>query len=450
MKVMQSQTTKDFFMRPYELKPTGGKMSGADVIEVAEIPNERAFEGFGVALTGSSCYNLNLMSAEERESFIKSIYSESGLGLSACRLSVGASDYSAELYTYDDEDSDLNLEHFSVRRDDEYIVPMIREVLKIRPDMYVLASPWTPPAWMKTGGSICGGYMRHEFIDCYADYIVRFTEEYEKRGIKISSLTAQNETETDQSGRMPACIWHPDIEASFIVTLKKRLKEKGFDTKVFMHDHNFGSWSKVLWQLNEYPELVKACDGVAFHYYGGAPEDIDNVRRSYPSLEYHLTEGGPRLYDNYATDWCKWGTVISKALKHGCTTFSGWNLLLDETGGPNIGPFFCGGLATRNSLSGELSYSGQYRAFGHFSKYIKRGAEIFAAETSRKGECLSVFPDMPKSVEVCAASNPDGSFVLVVTNPNSEKRQLQYYKFGKWWYIEALPNSVSTVTFENA
>ena len=449
MKVTQFETTKDFFLRPYELKPTGGKMGGADVIEVAENPNEREFEGFGVAVTGSSCYNLNLMSAEERNAFLKDIYSEEGLGLSVCRLSVGSSDYSAELYTYDDEDSDPDLEHFSVGRDDEYIVPMIKEVLKVRPDMYVFASPWSPPGWMKTGGSICGGYMREQFIDCYADYIIRFVEEYDKRGIKISALTAQNETETDQSGKMPACIWHPDIEAKFIVALKKKLREKGIDTKVWMNDHNFSSWRKVLWQLGEYPELRENCDGVAFHYYDGAPEDIDNVRLKYPSLEYHFTEGGPRLYDNYATDWCKWGTVISKALKQGCTTFTGWNLMLDEVGGPNIGPFFCGGLATRNSLSGELSYSGQYRAFGHFSRYVKRGAKIYAAETSRKGNGLFSFPNMPKPVEILAASNPDGTFALIVTNPNAEKRQLQYYKLGKWWYIEALPNSVSTILFEN-
>lgn len=152
MKVTQFETTKDFFLRPYELKPTGGKMSGVDVIEVAEIPNERAFEGFGVAVTGSSCYNLNLMSADERENFLNDIYSESGLGLSVCRMSVGSSDYSAELYTYDDGDSDPDLKNFSVGRDDDYIVPMIKEVLKIRPDMYVFASPWSPPGWMKTGG----------------------------------------------------------------------------------------------------------------------------------------------------------------------------------------------------------------------------------------------------------------------------------------------------------
>ena len=448
MKVTQFETTPSFFLRPYELKPTGGRMGGADVIEVRDTPNRQKFTGFGVAVTGSSCYNLNLMPEDERKAFLDDIYSDNGLGLSICRLSVGSSDYSAELYSYDDENADTRLEHFTVGRDDEYIVPMIKEVLNTRPDAYVFASPWSPPGWMKTGGSMCGGYMREQFIDCYAEYIIRFIEEYKKRGIRIDALTAQNETETDQAGRMPACIWHPDIEAKFIIALKKRLEAEGIDVKVWMNDHNFSYWRKVLWQLDTYPEIRKYCDGAAFHYYDGSPEDIDNVCLKYPELEYHFTEGGPRLYDNYATDWCKWGIVISKALKHGCATFTGWNLMLDEIGGPNIGPFFCGGLVTRNSINGELSYSGQYRAFGHFSKFIKRGAEIFPAATSKKGSTLFAFPDEEKPAEICAALNPDGKFILTVTNPSHEKRQLQYYRFGKWWYIEALPDSVSTVVFE--
>ena len=128
-------------MRSYPLQPTGGRMCGVDVINTAETPNDGNFGGFGVAVTGSSCYNLNLMLPEDRNAFLKSIYSEDGLGLSVCRLSIGSSDYSAELYTYDDVESDTALEHFSVERDDGYIVPVINEILSIRPDMYVFASP---------------------------------------------------------------------------------------------------------------------------------------------------------------------------------------------------------------------------------------------------------------------------------------------------------------------
>ena len=114
MKVTQFETTPSFFLRPYELKPTGGRMGGEDVIEVRDTPNRQKFTGFGVAVTGSSCYNLNLMPEDERKAFLDDIYSDSGLGLSVCRLSVASSDYSAELYSYDDENADTSLEHFSV------------------------------------------------------------------------------------------------------------------------------------------------------------------------------------------------------------------------------------------------------------------------------------------------------------------------------------------------
>lgn len=448
MKVTQYQTAKNFNLRPYVLKPIGGKMGGAETVMVSENPVNTDFRGFGVALTGSSCYNLSLMDEQKRAEFLKDIYSDDGLGLSVARLSVASSDYSAELYSYDDTPGDVSLTHFSVERDDEYIVPMIREVLHVRPDLFVFASPWSPPGWMKTGGSMCGGCMREQFIDCYADYLMRFIEEYQKRGIPVAALTAQNEPETTQEGKMPACFWHPDIEAQFILALKQKLKKAGRNTKVYMHDHNFSSWPKVLWQLEEYKELVKECDGVAFHYYSGAAEDIDFVREKYPSLEYHFTEGGPRLYDHYATDWCKWGVMISKALKHGCRTFTGWNLLLDEVGGPNIGPFFCGGLATLNSQTGELSYSGQYRAFSHFSKFIKPGAQIFDAHRQQEHAGMFSFPNMAQSVELLAAQNPDGAYVLTVSNSGAVKLQLQVERNGNWYYIESLPDSVSTIVFE--
>ena len=108
--------------------------------------------GMGVAITGSSCYNLSLMDKQERRAFIEQIYSKNGLGFSIARISVGSSDYSAELYTYDDVDNDLTLEHFSIERDEKYIIPMIKEILEVNPSLKIFASPWSPPAWMKTGG----------------------------------------------------------------------------------------------------------------------------------------------------------------------------------------------------------------------------------------------------------------------------------------------------------
>ena len=139
---------------------------------------------------------------------------------------------------------------------------------------------------------------------------------------------------------------------------------------------------------------------------------------------------------------------IAKALNHGCRSFTGWNLMLDETGGPNIGPFFCGGLVTLNSQTGELSYSGQYKALAHFSRFLQRGARVHASHIRADGMLMSTFPDVGMPMTSFAAENPDGSRVLVAVNPNDTKRQAYCRVDGQIWYIELLPDSVSTIVFK--
>lgn len=457
MKVTQYTTTASsqyltddaIYMRKTEVFSTNVRTNGSLLIKVSNTPNKERFCGFGVALTGSACHVLSLMEEEKRDTFLKDIYTKEGLDLSVGRLTIGSCDYSPEIYSYDDVENDTELKHFSVERDKKYIIPMIKEVLKKKKDLALFASPWSPPGWMKTGGSMCGGYMREKYIECYARYFVKFLEAYEKEGIDIFAVTAQNEPETDQGGRYPACKWHPEDEAKFILKLRKKLEEAGKDTQIWMHDHNFEAWYKIVWILKEYPELMQACGSVAFHYYDTCIETTDIIKKEFPNINFHFTEGGPRLFDNYATDWCKWGIMMAKALNRGFITFTGWNLLLDETGGPNIGPFFCGGLATYNMQTKELSYSGQYRALRHFGGFIKKNAKIYPAKAEVQGLAIGAFPSNYIDIEICAAENEDGSFVLQIVNANEYKAQLNFEHDKKLYYIESLPNSISTVIFEN-
>lgn len=454
MKVVQYTTASSnvvplAYMRKTEVFSTDVDNCGALEIEVEKMPHKDKFKGFGVALTGSSCYMLNSMPSDTREKFLKDIYTNDGLDLSVGRISVGSCDYSAELYSYDDVENDVELKHFSIDRDKKYIIPMIKQVLNIKNDLELFASPWSPPGWMKVGGSMCGGYMREKYIECYARYILKFLNEYEKEGINIFAVTTQNEPETDQFGRYPTCKWHPETEAKYILELRKKLDENKKDTQIWMHDHNFDAWYKILWCLKEYPELMQACGNVAFHYYDSCIEMTDKIKEEYPDIKFHFTEGGPRLFENYSTDWCKWGIMMAKALNRGFLTFAGWNLLLDENGGPNIGPFFCGGLATYNTQLKEITYSGQYRAMRHFSGFIKKNATIYSARVKGNGMSMTVYPKPFVETHVCAAKNEDGSFVLQIVNPNDEKTQLKYFYNNTWWYIESLPNSISTVVFEN-
>lgn len=444
MKGIQIFTDKNHTLAEREIFPAT-KVSRAYTLNIGTDANVN-FKGLGVAITGSSCYNLSLMEETERHQLLKSIYSPEGLGLSVGRLSIGASDYSAELYSYDDEPFDVELKHFSVERDKKYIIPIIKEILKINPNLFLFASPWSPPGWMKTGKNMCGGYMREKYVDIYADYIIKYLKAYAEKGIKISAITPQNEPETEQKGLMPACIWHPEIEAKFIKTLRKRLDAEKLDVKIWMHDHTFTYTNRVLWILDNYKETALASDGIAFHYYDGTIEETLALRKAYPEKELHFTEGGPRLYDNYGTDWCKWGTMVSKALVCGYKSFTGWNLMLDESGGPNIGPFWCGGLVTRNTSTGELSYSGQYKAFNHFGKYINKSSKIYPVSVGEEYNLdIAAYPNVNRKIEGVYIDNGDGKIVLVLVNPNNEKRQLQIYINDTWWYIELLPESISTV-----
>lgn len=449
MKVTQYSTGDLQDFNEYTLKPSLF-MHGAVRVNAEKESFDNDFLGFGVAITGSSCYWLSKMESEERKEFLRDIYTNEGIGLSLGRLTIGPSDYSAELYSYDDVPNDIELKHFSIDRDKEYIIPMIKEILSVNPDITLFASPWSPPGWMKTGGCMCGGYMREEYIECYAEYIIRFLKAYESEGIKIKALTPQNEPNTDQSGVMPACIWHPDTEAKFVGILREKLTENGMDTQIWIYDHNFlEAEARVMWQLDNYENLSKECNGIAFHYYSGSFEQTKILKQKYPNLALHFTEGGPRLYDNYDTDWCKWSIIMAKALGIGYSSFTGWNLMLDETGGPNIGPFFCGGLVTRNSKTGELSYSGQYKAFRHIAPFVKKGVKVHSVKFENCATpFMSGYPKCGKTPEGCAFKNADGTEVLLLANPHSDKCQVQYFKDNEWWYIELLPNSVSTVVFE--
>lgn len=443
-------TAKDHFLSRGKIFPSL-RVPAAETLS-AQPTYTDGFLGFGVAITPSSCYELSLMNSTERKQLLTHLYGKEGLGLSVGRLCIASSDYSPEIYSYDDTPNDTTLARFSIERDEAYIIPMIKEILAIRPDLYLFASPWSPPYWMKTGGSMCGGYMRSEFVECYADYIIKFIEAYAKHGIRISAITPQNESNTQQNGRMPACVWHPEIEAAFIRVLRQKMTDASLDVKIWMYDHNFNDTDRVLWSLEHCEGLSADCDGVAFHYYGGVIEQTAPIQQRYPKLELHFTEGGPRLGDGYDTDWCKWGLMLVKTLKAGYRSFTGWNLMLDELGGPNVGPFLgtCGGLVTRDSRNGELSYSGQYRALAQIAPYITPTSKIYPLTAQNSAyPPISKYPSHPWEIEGVLIENEDGKKVAVLVNPNAAGVQAQIELGGKLWYVELHADSLTTLIVES-
>jgi glucosylceramidase len=286
---------------------------------------------------------------------------------------------------------------------------------------------------MKAGGSLLGGSMRKQFFPSYAQYFVRFLEAYRTEGVAIQAITTQNEVDTDQDGRMPAALWGQEYEAGFITQcLGPALRAAHLDTKIWLLDHNYNLWGRAMDMLSD-PAVFEFVDGVAWHGYAGQPEAMSRVHDRFPSKNAYWTEGGPDVTaPDYTTDWARWSGSYAQILKNWARCIVAWNLVLDEKGGPNIGPFSCGGVVTLDSKTRKLTRSGQYWAFAHYAKAVRRGARVI--ETKAAQPCL----------EHVAFTNPDGGFVLVLTN-TGDPLEVECGFAGKSLPVKLPHNSVLTL-----
>jgi glucosylceramidase len=366
--------------------------------------------GFGAAFTDAACYTFNRLSAAAREELFHDLFHPGEMGLNVCRTCIGASDYSTEVFSYDEGTPDPEMKRFSIAHDHAYVLPMMREARKVNPELFLFSSPWSPPGWMKAGGSMLGGSMWQHYFAAYAQYFLKFLQGYAAEGVPIQAVTVQNEVDTDQDGRMPACSWPQEYEIGFVTRhLGPLLQQNGLSTKIWVLDHNYNLWGRAICELDE-PELRKYCNAIAFHGYVGTPEMMSKVHEAHPEAQMYWTEGGPDYTaPDYATDWANWGKTFTHAIRNWCQAITGWNLALDEKGKPNIGPFSCGGMVTIHSQTKEITRSGQYWAFAHFSRNVKRGARRFESACQLPG------------VEQVGFENPDGQKVLVITNSGEAK-----------------------------
>ena len=383
--------------------------------------------GFGGAFTDASCYLLRQMPPEAQHAFLSDLYGPNGLRLSVGRTCIGASDYSTKFYTYDDtSEPDPDLKQFSIEHDRAWIVPTLRAARELNPDLYLFSCVWSPPGWMKTGGSVLGGSMREHWFSSLAQYFVKFLQAYAAEGVTVQAITVNNEVDTDQDGHFPATLWGQQYEIGFVVNhLGPALEQASLNTKIWILDHNYDLWGRVVDELSN-SRLYKYVDGVAWHSYAGTPDAMSRVHAVFPEKHMYFTEGGPpaHLFDPaeqqrftrppYGTDWARWSSAFTNMLRNWARIICVWNLLLDENGRPDLTnpprPMRQAGLVSVNSKTQQLSYSGNYHAFPHYSKLIQTGARIFASSGNLPG------------IDHVAARNPDGSNVLVVTNSGVEQR----------------------------
>jgi glucosylceramidase len=393
--------------------------------------------GFGTAITDSSCYVLSQMKQDERQALMHDLFAPGEMAFNVCRTCIGASDYARNVYSFDESDQpDPEMKKFSIAHDKEYILPVLRDARKLNPDMFLFSSPWSPPGWMKPNKSMIGGAMRKTSFAPYAQYFRKFLEGYKAEGVLIDAVTVQNETDAEQEGNMPACLWAQEQEMDFAAKfLAPELRKAGLGTKIWIVDHNYSLWGRALDELSD-PTVYEAVDGIAWHGYVGDPSAMTRVHEAFPSKNAYWTEGGPDISQpDYKTDWTKWAGTFNGILNNWARSITAWNVALDEKGKPNIGPFSCGGTVTVENGSHKVTPSGQYHAFAHYTRHVKRGAKVLSTGDAKADE---------KALSHVAFRNPDGGNVLVVANPGPEKT-IQVNAGGQCLEFKAPSDSVHTL-----
>ena len=370
--------------------------------------------GFGAAFTESSAVNYSLLSSDLQQKFIELYFGKSGLGLNLCRTHINSADYGVDEYTYV-KDGDVELKTFSIDRERKDILPMIKSALKANPDIWLFASPWSPPAWMKDNKRVIqGGRLLPEYYQTWANYFSRYLEEYKKEGINFFGVTIQNEAKAVQTWE--SCIWTGKEEGEFAANyLRPALDKNGFDEiKIMIWDHNKERVMERARESFSVPGAEKAIWGIAHHWYSG--DHFDNLRMAhelYPDKPLIATENSSGGSIIGAENW--WNPVERYAkesivdLNNFTSALVSWNMILDETGGPVHNRK--GGSVTStivDTKKKDFTLTSTYYAYGHFSKFIKRGAVRIGS---------SSYND---AVKVAAFNNPDGEIIIVILNTTSE------------------------------
>ena len=367
--------------------------------------------GIGGSFTETSAYNFSLLSSDLQQKLAELCFGKTGIGLNLGRTSINSADFSVEEYTYVEE-GDVELRTFNIDRERKYVMPMLKAARRANPDLLFMASPWSPPPWMKdTKTFIKGGRLLTEYYPVYAKYFARYLEEYKKEGIDFFAVSVQNEPKAIQTWE--SCVWTGKEEGEFAVNhLRPALDKFGFGkTGIIIWDHNK---ERVLDRAREsfsVPGADKAIWGVGFHWYSG--EYFDNLRMTHelfpdkPLLATEFCVGGPirpeeqnwRDVEHYAGDMIgNFNNFMGGSIE--------WNLIVDsKTGGPyHNRRGGCKAPVYVDSETKEFILGSIYYTVGHFSKFIKRDAVRIGS---------SVFDDV---VKVAAFSNPNGEIVVVVLN----------------------------------
>jgi glucosylceramidase len=463
--VQQTAETKRFAEEPaLKWQPAAGSSSEAILLDPSRTYQEML--GFGGALTDAAAYMINQLEPDARAQFLRELYHPAELGLEVTRICVGSSDYATRMYSYDEGDADPEMKRFSIDQDKAYILPQLRTARQHNPSLFLLASPWSPPGWMKANGTMLGGSLKPRNFPAYARYLVKFLESYQAEGVQVDAITPQNETDTDQDGRMPACVWAQEHEIVFVSQhLGPALEQSKIPTKIWILDHNFNLWGRVMNEL-ENPLLNRYVDGVAWHPYVGSVTAVSRVHDLFPDKNMYSTEGGfeatyslvgpmtfgagapggagpepggaarttRRRDPQSAEAIARAGVGAANSVRNWMKCIIVWNLVLDENGKPNIGPFNGRGFITIESKTKEITRGGAYWAMKHYTHAARRGAKRFDSQGAAEG------------VAHVAFVNPDGTKTVVLSNTGAT-RTMQLRLGGLMTEVAMPANSVTNLSW---
>jgi len=402
------------FSNEGKLEITGTATAGLPLVTIDTSQRFQTIEGFGAALTGSSAYLLNRnLDAASRSAILKNLFDPvSGIGISSLRLTIGASDFSPSYYTYDDlatGETDFTLQNFTLEKDLTDVIPVLKEITGYAPEIRLIGSPWSAPAWMKTSGSLVGGKLRTNCYDTYAGYFIRYIQEMKNQGINISAITPQNEP-LYSTATYPCMEMQDTDQVVFIRDhLGPKFQSAGIITKIIIYDHN--------WDHPEYPISVLSdasarsyISGSAFHGYSGDVSSMSTVHYADPDKDLYFTEISGGTWATNFSDNLMWNmkNIFIGTMQNWSKCALLWNLVLDQNGAPHEnGQSTCRGVLTLNTSGGQITFNEEYYSIAHFSKFVRPGAVRIA---------LQLTQGQAAGIEAVAFQNSDGSKVMVVCN----------------------------------
>jgi len=420
-------STKLARQEPLDFVP--GDSSARTVVRVDSSRTFQSILGLGSSLEHSTCYNISKLPEDEQDKVMASLFDpQEGIGMSLMRICMGTPDFTASAwYSYDDMppgQTDPDMKHFSIEKDKEYVLPILKLALQKNPDLVFFASPWSPPGWMKTNDSLCGGRIEPQHFGALARYFVKFVQAYEAEGIKIHAITPQNEPGYFPNS-YPTCGWNPIQQRDFIRDhLGPEFQTRGIATRIWCFDHNFNNPEFPTAILSD-NEAAKYVDGTGFHHYEGKPAAMTTLHERFPDKHVYFSEGSVFGIEGAAE--------IIALLRNWARSYNAWVTVIDHRRKPNPGPHDCSPTCVvLNSDTLELDYRFDYYMYGQFMKFIRPGA-------------VRIDSTLPlKSLPNVAVRNPDGTLVLVVANLKGSRQTFDIEWQGRHLTVPLEGNSVAT------